>query len=250
MTSSSWREDRNEQSLRRLRRRLPSIFPVPVLVHATLQRFIPPTPRQAVDSYWRHHPARADRLARALAARRGTPQAWTWRVFDSEDRRLASSFRQPPVPYREKAFELGPGHCRICGSPVFRFGWHVDLWGDERPNCDATWHASCVSAWTLWTAPHQHVRLLRKLQNGRCPATGKRLLASSQIDHKVPLYRVWREHRNLPWPELLAFWGLPNLQVLNRQAHIAKSASEMVDVRLGGTQRLMGKPMTNRTLYL
>ena len=75
-------------------------------------------------------------------------------------------------------------------------------------------------------------------------------MRSSQIDHKVPLYRVWREHRNLPWPELLAFWGLPNLQVLNRQAHIAKSASEMVDVRLGGRQWLSGKRTTNRALYL
>jgi hypothetical protein len=37
---------------------------------------------------------------------------------------------------------------------------------------------------------------------------------------------VWSEHRDLPWPKLLDFWGLPNLQVINRDAHAAKCAIE------------------------
>jgi hypothetical protein len=34
------------------------------------------------------------------------------------------------------------------------------------------------------------------------------------------------EHRDLPWPKLLDFWGLPSLQVINRDVHITKSANE------------------------
>ena len=42
----------------------------------------------------------------------------------------------------------------------------------------------------------------------------------------MPLFRVWREHRHIGWPALLGFWGVPNLQVINREAHTAKCASE------------------------
>src|SRR6266536_5751702 len=35
--------------------------------------YIPPTPRRAFESYWRQHPIRADKLARALAALSGAP---------------------------------------------------------------------------------------------------------------------------------------------------------------------------------
>jgi hypothetical protein len=37
---------------------------------------------------------------------------------------------------------------------------------------------------------------------------------------------VWSEHRDLPWPKLLDFWGLPNLQVINRDVHAEKRAIE------------------------
>src|SRR6516165_9447022 len=47
----------------------PKIFPPAVLTRALIRPFIPPTPRLAIDSYWRAHPLRADRLARGLAAR-------------------------------------------------------------------------------------------------------------------------------------------------------------------------------------
>jgi hypothetical protein len=32
-------------------------------------------------------------------------------------------------------------------------------------------------------------------------------------------------HRDSPWPELLYYWGLPNIQVINRDAHLAKCAT-------------------------
>jgi len=42
----------------------------------------------------------------------------------------------------------------------------------------------------------------------------------------MPLFQVFKEHRDLPWPQLLSYWGLPNLQLINREAHVAKCAAE------------------------
>jgi hypothetical protein len=226
MTPSPWRAERNERSLARLNRALPDIFPAPVLIHALALPLIPPTPRRAVESYWRHHVLRADRLARALAARTDTPAGWTWRLGAAKTDGLPASFRIPPAPFREAAFARGPGFCCVCGQPVFRFGWHVDLWGRGESNRNASWHSACVAAWKLWTAPADAVRPLKAAQGRRCRLTGKRLLRTAEVDHGTPLYRVWREHRHAPWPELLRFWGAPNLQVVNRSAHAEKCAAE------------------------
>jgi hypothetical protein len=221
---SEWQDAKNRRALARLRKALPAIFPRPVLMHALNKPFIPPMPRLAVNSYWNMHPIRADRLARSLAARSGTPSGWTWRLGAGDDG-LARTFRVAPTPYREAAFARGPGFCCICGQPVFRLGWHVDLW-KEGPNRNASWHAACVTAWRIWNAPSDQVRVLKRAQQHRCAATGKRLLRGAEVDHRVPLFAVWREHREAEWPRLLAFWGLPNLQVINRDAHAAKCAEE------------------------
>lgn len=224
---SNWREvkeAKNARSRARLERALPAIFPAPVLHHALTRSFIPPTPRMAVESYWRAHPLRADRLARALARASGAPSGWTWRLDAAAEGRR-THFRAPPAPFREPAFARGPGHCCVCGQPVFRFGWHRDL-GGEGINRRAGWHAACVAAWQLWCDPTGQVRLLRKVQGRACPVSATRLLRTAEIDHRMPLHRVWREHRGLPWPDLLDFWGVPNLQVINRVAHRQKCAEE------------------------
>ena len=52
---------------------------------------------------------------------------------------------------------------------------------------------------------------------------------NAEVDHRVPLYRVWNEYRGVPWPDLLHYWGLPNLQVINRDAHVLKCADEARD---------------------
>jgi hypothetical protein len=44
-------------------------------------------------------------------------------------------------------------------------------------------------------------------------ANPSRLWRSAEVDHHVPLFRVWSENRDLRWPKLLDFWDLPNLQV-------------------------------------
>src|SRR5215510_8874452 len=190
LKTSAWRAERNRKALARLTKALPAIFPAPVLTYALKRAFIPPTPRLAVDAYWRAHPLRADRLARALATKSGSPTGWTWRLADGDDGELPRSFRFPPAPYRERAFARGPGSCCVCGQPVYRLGWHVDLW-DAGPNTNANWHAACVIAWNFWSAPSDHIRLLRRLQERRCRESGKRLLKSAEVDHRVPLFRVF-----------------------------------------------------------
>jgi hypothetical protein len=225
MRMEAWRELRNRQARARLERALPDIFPAPVLTHALARRWIPPMPRLAIDSYWRAHPLRADRLARTLAAKSGAPAGWTWRLHGKRGDGLPASFRSPPAPYREAAFARGGGHCCVCGQPVYRFGWHADLWGGGM-NKKAAWHTGCVVAWRLWNAPSDHGRLIRKLQARRCASTGGRLWKTAEVDHRMPLFRVWGEHRTLPWPQLLRFWGFPNLQMINRDVHVAKCADE------------------------
>ena len=116
---SNWQDasaERNQQSLARLTRALPPFFPSAVLSRALDRPFVPPTPRLAIDGYWRVHPIRADRLARALAARSGAPSGWTWRLADKRKDRLPATFRTPPAPYRERAYALGPGFAVYAGN--------------------------------------------------------------------------------------------------------------------------------------
>jgi hypothetical protein len=225
---SEWqaeKAERNRKSLARLARRLPAIFPPAVLARALGRPFTPPTPRLAMESYWRAHPLRADRLARALAAMTGPPAGWKWRISQNRKTGLPAIFRTPPAPYRERAYSLGPGFCCVCGQPVYRLGWHKDLWAAE-PNKNAIWHCACVVAWQFWNAPNSEVGFLRRVQGWRCGQTGARLWKDAEVDHRVPLFRVWRDHRHEGWPKLLGYWGLPNLQVINREAHVAKCATE------------------------
>jgi hypothetical protein len=70
---SKWqaeKAERNRQSVARLNRALPGIFPSAVMSWALGRPFVPPTPRLAIDSYWRAHPIRADRLARPCSSER------------------------------------------------------------------------------------------------------------------------------------------------------------------------------------
>src|ERR1700726_842263 len=94
-TMSEWRAERNTKALARLEKALPSVFPAPVLTRALSRPFIPPMPRLAIDGYWRAHPVRADRLARALAARSGTPAGWTWSLGESRNEGLPATYRAP-----------------------------------------------------------------------------------------------------------------------------------------------------------
>jgi hypothetical protein len=215
-------EDRRQAWNARARARLlasADVLPAPVLGHALAARWTPRTLRAAVDLYWRAHPIRADRLARSLARASGAPAGWEWRLGEG----AASGFRQPPLPWRE--VDSAGGRCVVCGQPVFRLGWHRPRGAAEKPG-RAAWHACCVVAWKFWTAPGDHRKLLSRLQGRRCAISDTRLLKTAEVDHRTPLFRVRRDHRDTPWPELLAYWGLPNLQVVNRGAHAEKSIAE------------------------
>ncbi len=170
-----------------------------------------------------------DHVTRSLATRSGQPVGWTWQLGKAQSG-MPPTFRVPPAPYRENAFSRGPGFCCVCGQPVYQFGWHIDLWS-KGPNKRATWHCTCVIAWQFWNAPSEQAPLLRRVQARRCGQTGGRLRKNVEVDHRVPLYRVWNEHRDKPWPNLLRCWGLPNLQVINRDANVLKCADESRDRR-------------------
>jgi hypothetical protein len=85
---------------------------------------------------------------------------------------------------------------------------------------------ACVIAWQFWNAPSGEAPLLRRLQARRCGQW-----KTAEVDHRVPLFRVWNEHRDVPSPKLLDFWGLPKLQVINRDVHATKCALEARDRR-------------------
>jgi hypothetical protein len=123
---SKWQEEkaeRNRQSLARLTRALPRIFPSAVLSRALSRPFVPPTPRLAIDSYWGAHSIRADRLARALSARSGAPSGWSWRLGDDRKNGLPATFRTPPAPYRERAYmrsaDFPDTHLTRSTAPIF-----------------------------------------------------------------------------------------------------------------------------------
>jgi hypothetical protein len=80
----------------------------------------------------------------------------------------------------------------------------------------------------IWTAPSDHARLCGVASTALRPKR-RTLWRNAEVDHRVPLFRVWNEHRETPWPKLLGFWGLPNLQVINRENHVAKCAGEAGD---------------------
>jgi hypothetical protein len=227
-TFAERRARENAAALDRLLAAVPDPFPQAVWRHAVASRRVPETPSRALAAYWRDHPLRADRLARALATRSGAPPGWTWRIDRSRAGFLPHHPRVPPTPFREPEHLPGPGRCQICGQPVFRLGWHRDLWGDGRLSRGG-WHGACVVAWGLWTHPSHHTMTLKRRQRHRCALTGRRLARDAEIDHRVPLFRVWRDARDEPWPGLLRFWGVPNLQVINAPAHRAKCAAEAAE---------------------
>ena len=100
----------------------------------------------------------------------------------------------------------------------------------------------------LWTAPSDHARVLKRLQQRRCAQTGGRLWKTAEVDHRVPLFRVWREHRHTQWPSQLGFWGVPNLQVINRDVHLGKCAEEARSRRVADGRSLIRDPAVGADL--
>ena len=234
MTVSAWRAERNRRALARLRRGLPAIFPAPradararALVHA-------PDAAAGDRSYWRAHPVRADRLARVarrpersargldLAARRGRRACR--RAFAVRRRRTA---RPNSRAARASAASAGNRSTASAGTSTC---------GSADPTQCRLAHRLRGGV-ALWNAPSGYIGLLKRLQSRRCATTGERLWKTAEVDHRVPLFRVWGERRDDAWPSLLAYWGFPNLQVINRDVHVEKCASEAtIEVGAGPRQ--------------
>jgi hypothetical protein len=46
------------------------------------------------------------------------------------------------------------------------------------------------------------------------------------VSHGFGVSLLLCDHRNDGWPQLLNYWGLPNLQVINREVHVTKCTIE------------------------
>jgi 5-methylcytosine-specific restriction endonuclease McrA len=166
---------------------------------------------------WNASPLRAERVAIALA-KRSPFLGW-------DD--PASSHRRPPLPFKTQqgrkraGLESFRGRCYVCGQPVYPGG----RFRGERSG-RGTWHACCFAAYTVWV---NYRSALRFLDPG-CASCGRRGCIL-QADHKIPLYRVSRDHWAIPWYERLRFWGLSNIQALCIRCHKRKSKQEARDRR-------------------
>ena len=215
---------RNARALQRFNRALPDIFPAPVLTHATARRWTPPTPRLAVDSYWRAHPLRADRLARALAARSGTPAGWQWRLQADGGKDLPATFgpRRRPTA---RSDSRGARDIAACVASRCS-GW-------------AGMSTSGATARTGTPSGTRPASPLAALERAERPRQAAAKIAGPEMRHEwrasvedlrgrpphpaVP--RLARASRPglAPTPQFL---GAANLQVINRDAHVEKSAAE------------------------
>ena len=167
---STWQElktERNRQSVARLAEGVPADFSADRIAARARPSVQSPTPRLARIPIGAHIRC-AHRLARALAAKSGAPDNWTWRLADKRKRGLPATFRTPPAPYRETKYARRPLASAV--SRFFVFGWHVDT-GGGGPNRNATWHCACVITWQFWNAPSGEAPL-RRLQARRCVEGG------------------------------------------------------------------------------
>src|SRR5208282_3258259 len=84
--------------------------------------------RGSIASGWYFARPASEVMPTMSSLRRYLSHGWTWRLADKRKDGLPATFRTPPAPYRERAYAGGAGFCCVCRRPVYRFGWHVDLW--------------------------------------------------------------------------------------------------------------------------
>lgn len=178
----------------------------------------------------------ADYVARQLCAKAPLIECWQW-----------TRHRRPPLPFYDNPHLLpkAQGYCRICAGPVYANGAHFGSELSKR-----TWHNVCLKAFTFWTQPDANV--LGPRQQWACASCGSDLSIArghgrsftdvAQVDHVVPLYRVWRDLKGLYWTELLHYWSPDNCQVLCVACHKMKCAAEAGEraaVRADGSQLVL-----------
>lgn len=150
--------------------------------------------------------------------------------------------RKPPLPgfWRVHGVkQKGHNFCPVCTGPTFHDGdWRFEA---ATPRWNRSWHAPCLQTSFVWTRYADYALYLARRQGGVCPETGEPIIAEQvsyhgkayqyvkagvEVDHVIPLWRVRLEGGKHPWPGVLRFWGLSNLQALSSVGHKRKTARE------------------------
>jgi hypothetical protein len=149
-------------------------------------------------------PAGFGRLARKL-----TSQA-------ASDSRCTLSHGRTPVRSRSMC-------CVRPKSVPLRLAWRPLGVRPAKPACRVAF--CCVVAWTVLDRSGAHRKLLSRLQAEDVPCRGRGCCGPRRWT-TVSRCPGLAEYRDRPWPELLHFWGLPNLQLVNSAMHDRKSVDE------------------------
>lgn len=186
------------------------------------------TPALRVDRYWHRHPLRAFNLMRALMRSNPKPYESDWPQIVTpskwckvEKRHIhglpKAKFRIPPQPYKYG--------CPMCGLTRYNLGWHTD-WNGLGMSDRGYWHKACAAAFGMMQAPSNYSNFFKERQNGLCAITQDPLNDDCDIDHIIPLYRVYRDFGHLPIDQIVGFWGPWNLRAITLDAHKVKNAYE------------------------
>jgi hypothetical protein len=95
-----------------------------------------------------------------------------------------------------------------------------------------------VIAWEFWNAPSNEARLLRRLQARRCGQTGGRLWRDAEVDHRVPLFRVWSQHRDVALAEAARVLGIAKSPARQSRCPFRKICPRGAATRVSLTKRL------------
>lgn len=147
--------------------------------------------------------------------------------------------RKPPLPgfWRIHGVkQKGHNFCPVCTGPTFHDGdWRFEA---AAPRWNRSWHAPCLHTSFVWTRYADYAGFLARRQGGVCPETGEAILTDGphgyvkggvEVDHIVPLWKVRLEGGKHPWPGVLRFWGLRNLQALSSVGHKRKTKREAAE---------------------
>ena len=182
----------------------------------------------------------AQKITLRLCRLSGLVDGFIWPPAPRQQRRLyspppRSRHREPPLPFHS-FIHKGAGHCRVCGQPVYgKEGSHLKRFGESK----RTWHSVCVTSYDVMVNTGSYYREICLRQEGLCNISSEPI-RHAEIDHAVPLYRIARDHSARLWYRLLRYWMLPNLQVINREAHVAKCAAEAKE-RAGARVKVDGQ---------
>jgi hypothetical protein len=189
---------------------------------------------------------RCEQITLKLCRKSGDVEGYRWRAPHASwrDQTRLTSHRAPPLPFHSFVHR-GAGTCRVCGQPVYDGGRWKQKAG-QKPSSRLTWHSVCTTTYFVMTKPNDYRDLLIRRQAGVCALSGDLIDVpfredAVDVDHRVPLYRVARDHADEPWFRLIRFWMTGNLFAVTRAAHLIKCADEARE-RAGRRPAAAGQP--------